>query len=53
MPWSNYVMGLNTTPEEQSKYRELNRIRMKVYRDKARERKYSPHLTIRKDKEAV
>jgi len=35
-------MVFNVTPEEQAKYRELNRIRMKVYRDRKRVRKYSP-----------
>ena len=35
-------MGLNTTPEEQAKFKELNKLRMKAYRDKTRKRKYSP-----------
>jgi hypothetical protein len=35
-------MGLNVTPEEQEKFRELNRLRMKTWRDKKRVRKYSP-----------
>jgi len=43
-------MVVNVTPEEQAKYRELNRIRMRLYRDKKRVREYSPHPTIRKDK---
>jgi hypothetical protein len=43
-------MVVNVTPEDQAKYRELNRLRMKFYRDKSRKRKYSPHQSIRKDK---
>ena len=35
-------MGLNTTSEEQERFKELNRLRMKVWRDKKRVRKYSP-----------
>jgi hypothetical protein len=35
-------MVVNVTPEEQARFRELNRIRMKTYRDKTRVRKYSP-----------
>jgi hypothetical protein len=46
-------MVLNVTPEEQAKYRELNRLRMKLYRDKDRKRKYSPHQSIRKDNSCV
>jgi hypothetical protein len=42
-------MVVNVTPEEQTKYRELNRLRMKLYRDKNRKRKYSPHPTVCKD----
>jgi hypothetical protein len=37
-------MVLNTTPEEQEKFRALNRVRMKTYRDKTRVRKYSPRV---------
>lgn len=46
--WSNYDM-INVTPEEKARFRELNRLRMKTYRDKKRVRKYSPHPTIRKN----
>ena len=35
-------MGLNMTPEEKEKFKELNRLRMKTWRDKTRVRKYSP-----------
>lgn len=35
-------MGLNVTPEEKEKFRELNRLRMKTWRDKTRVRKYAP-----------
>lgn len=35
-------MGLNVTPEEKARFNELNRIRMKAYRDRKRVRKYSP-----------
>lgn len=41
-------MVLPVTPEEQEKYRALNRIRMKLYRDHKRVRKYSPHPTVMK-----
>jgi hypothetical protein len=41
-------MVVNVTPEEQAKYRELNKLRMKLYRDKKRVRKYSPHPTVTK-----
>lgn len=35
-------MGSIVTPEEKARFNELNRIRMKVYRDRKRVRKYSP-----------
>lgn len=35
-------MVMKVTPEEQEKFKELNRLRMKAYRDKKRVRKYSP-----------
>jgi len=35
-------LGTNVTPEEQAKFKELNRLRMKMYRDKKRVRKYTP-----------
>ena len=35
-------MGLPVEPEELQKFRELNRLRMKLYRDRKRVRKYSP-----------
>lgn len=41
-------MVVNVTPEEQAKFNELNRIRMKTYRDKKRVRKYSPRLKGKK-----
>ena len=41
-------MVLPVTPEEQEKYRALNRIRMKLWRDRKRVRKYSPHPTVMK-----
>ena len=42
-------MGLNTTPEEKQKFRELNRLRMKSYRDKTRKLKYAPRGKFRGD----
>ena len=39
-------MGTNVTPEEQEKFKELNRLRMKMYRDKKRVRKYTPRLVV-------
>ena len=44
-------MVVNVTPEEQEKYRELNRIRMKIYRDQNRVRKYSPRQKKTEEKE--
>jgi hypothetical protein len=35
-------MGLNVTPEEKEEYRRLNNLRMKLWRDKKRVRKFSP-----------
>ena len=35
-------MVVNVTPEEQAKFKELNRLRMKAYRDRTRVRKYAP-----------
>jgi hypothetical protein len=35
-------MVVKVTPEEEAKFKELNRIRMKLYRDKTRVRKFSP-----------
>jgi hypothetical protein len=35
-------MVVNVTPEEQAKFKELNKLRMKAYRDRTRQRKYSP-----------
>lgn len=46
-------MVLPVTPEEQEKYRALNRLRMKLYRDRKRVRKYSPHPTVCKSDESV
>jgi hypothetical protein len=43
-------MVVNVTPEEQAQYRELNRLRMKFYRDKTRVRKYSPRKKGEKEK---
>ena len=46
-------MVMKVTPEEQEKFKELNKLRMKTYRDKTRVRKYSPRLkTEGKEKEA-
>jgi hypothetical protein len=45
-------MGLPVTPEEQAEYRKLNKLRMKVYRDKTRVRKYSPRIKREKSEEA-
>jgi hypothetical protein len=42
-------MGMPVTPEEQAKFKELNKLRMKAYRDKTRVRKYSPR-TKKEDK---
>lgn len=38
-------MGINVTPEEQAKFKELNRLRMKTYRDQTRQRTYSPRFS--------
>jgi hypothetical protein len=35
-------MVINVTPEEQAKFKELNKIRMKLYRDKNRKNKFAP-----------
>ena len=35
-------MVMNVTPEEKEKFRQLNRLRMKTYRDRKRQRKYAP-----------
>lgn len=35
-------MVVPVTPEEMEKFKELNRIRMKLYRDKDRKHKYTP-----------
>lgn len=39
-------MVMKVTPEEQAKFRELNRLRMKTWRDKNRKHKYSPRKKI-------
>jgi hypothetical protein len=41
-------MVLVVTPEEESKFRELNRLRMIKYRDQKRKRKYAPREQTRK-----
>ena len=43
-------MVVNVTPEDEAKYKKLNRIRMKLYRDKKRVRKYSPRPQKEKEK---
>jgi hypothetical protein len=35
-------MVVTVTPEEQAKFNELNKIRMKIYRDKNRKNKFTP-----------
>lgn len=35
-------MGLNTTPQEKEQFNALNRLRMKSWRDRKRQRKYAP-----------
>jgi hypothetical protein len=42
-------MGAIVTPEDKAKFDELNRIRMKLYRDKTRQRKYAPRGKHRLD----
>jgi hypothetical protein len=42
-------MGLATTPEEKEQFKQLNRLRMKAYRDKDRKLKYAPRGKYRLD----
>jgi len=44
---------INVTPEEQEKFKELNRLRMKAYRDKTRVRKYSPRIVASNGKNST
>jgi hypothetical protein len=37
------------TPEEKARFNELNRLRMRTWRDKKRVRKYAPRGQYRKD----
>jgi hypothetical protein len=41
--------GINSTPEEKEKFKELNRLRMKLYRDRSRKLKYAPRGKYRLD----
>lgn len=42
-------MGIPVEPEQLDEFRKLNRLRMKAYRDKNRQRKYSPRMKNRKN----
>ena len=37
-------MGVTVSPKEEAEFKRLNRLRMKVYRDRKRKNKYTPRL---------